>query len=59
MFFQSGYKQFQFTETALLKVHNDIALNINTGKVIAVTLLDLAAAFETVDYSVLLDRLSD
>jgi len=58
-FFQSAYKQFYSTETALLKVHNDIALNVDTGKVKILTLLDLSAAFDTIDYSVLLDRLSD
>ena len=30
---QSAYKQFHSTETALLKVHNDINLNIDNGKV--------------------------
>jgi len=59
MFFQSAYKQFHSTKTALLKVQNDIALNMDTGKITAVTLLDLSAAFDTIDYSILLDRLSD
>ena len=48
-----------FTETALLEVHNAITLNMDTGKVTALTLLDLSAAFDVIDYSVLLDRLSD
>ena len=56
--FQSAYKQFHSTEIALLKVYNDIPLNMDTGKVTALTLLDLSAAFDTIDYSVLLDRLS-
>ena len=41
---QSAYKQFHSTETALLKVHNDINLNIDNGNVTALTLLDLSAA---------------
>ena len=53
---QSAYKQFQSTETALLKVHNDI--NLNNGKVIALTLLDLSAAFDTFDHNILTTRLS-
>ena len=28
---QSAYKQFHYTETALLKVHNDVTLNIDKG----------------------------
>ena len=54
--FQSAYRQFHFTETALLKDHNDIALNMDTGKVTALTLLYLSAAIE---HCVLPDRLSD
>ena len=57
--FQSAYRQFHSTETALRNVHNDIALNMDKGKVTALTLLDLSAAFDTIDYSVLLDRLHD
>jgi len=57
--FQSAYKQFLSTETDLLKVHNDIALNMDKGKATALTLLGLHAAFDTIDYSVLLGRLSD
>ena len=53
--FHSAYKQFHFTETALLKVHNDISLNIATTLI----LLDLSAPFDTIDYSVLLDLASD
>ena len=36
---QSAYKQFNSTETALLKVHNDVTLNMDKGKVTAFTLL--------------------
>ena len=55
---QSAYKQFHSTETALLKVHNDINLNIDNGKVTALTLLDLSAAFDTIDHGILIKRLS-
>ena len=56
---ESAYKQFHSTDTALLKVNNDISLNVDTGKVTALTLFDLFADFDTIGYSVLLDHLSD
>ena len=56
--FQSAYKKLHSTETALLKVHNDITLNMDNGKVTALTLLDLSAAFDTINHSILMDRLS-
>ena len=55
---QSAYKQFHFEETALLKVHNDINLNIDNGKVTALTLLDLSAALDTIDHNIFIKRLS-
>ena len=55
---QSACKQFHSTETALLKVHNDRNLNIDNDKVTALTLLDLSAAFDTIDHDILITRLS-
>ena len=55
---QSANKQFHSTETALLKLHNDTNLNIDNGKVTAMTLLDLSAAFDTIDHDILNTRLS-
>ena len=54
---QSAYKQFHSTESALLKVENDILLNMDKGHATAVILLDLSAAFDTIDHSILFDRL--
>ncbi len=54
---QSAYKRFHSTETALLKIHNDILCNMDNGKVTALTLLDLSAAFDTIDNASLLERL--
>ena len=54
---QSAYKRFHSTETALLKIHNDIICNMDNGKVTALTLLYLSAAFDTIDHSTLLERL--
>ena len=43
---QSAYKQFHSRETAILKVHTDVTLNMDKGKVTVLTLLDLSASFD-------------
>ena len=48
--FQSAYHQYHSTETALLKVKNDILMNLNSQRVTLLVLLDLSAAFDTVDH---------
>ena len=55
---QSTSKEFHSTETALLKVHNDVTLNINKGKVTALTLLDMSGTFDNTDHNILIKRLS-
>ena len=42
--YQSAYRKFHSTETALLKIHSDILASMDAGKVTALTLLDLSAA---------------
>ena len=54
---QSAYKLFHSTETALLKIHNDIICNMDNGKVTSLILLDLSAAFDTIDHATLSERL--
>ncbi|XP_051939816.1 uncharacterized protein LOC127612987 [Hippocampus zosterae] len=55
--FQSGFKTMHSTESALLRVSNDILLANDSGDHMCLVLLDLTAAFDTVDHSILLTRL--
>ena len=55
---QSAYKVAHSTETALLKVKSDIFNAINKQESVLLLLLDLSAAFDTVDHVILLSRLN-
>ena len=55
--FQSAYRAFHSTETALIKVKDDILRAIDNQRVTCLILLDLSAAFNTVSHLLLLDRL--
>lgn len=55
--FQAAYQQFHSTETALLRVHNDVLRAIDSKKEVILIMLDLSAAFDTIDYDILIRRL--
>ena len=55
--FQSTYRAFHSTETALIKVKDDILRAIDNQKITCLILLDLSAAFDTVSHHLLLNRL--
>jgi len=55
--FQSAYRAYHSTETAVSKVLTDILLAIDSGDLSALVLLDLSAAIDTVDHDILIQRL--
>jgi len=54
---QSGFRPGHSTETAALRVLSDILGAVDSGDVAALVLLDLSAAFDTVDHAILYRRL--
>ena len=56
---QSAYKAKHSTETALVKVQNDILLELDKKRGVVLALLDLSAAFDTIDHDLLLKTLAD
>ena len=56
---QSAYQADHSTESALLKVSNDILMELDSGKCVYLVLLDLSAAFDTIDHQVFLTRLEE
>ena len=54
---QSAYKAMHSTESALIKVTKYIISEMNSKRVVLMVLLDMSAAFDTVDNKILLSRL--
>jgi len=55
---QSAYCKHHSTETALLYIHDHLINAIGARKVSCLCLLDLSAAFDTIDHNILITRLS-
>ena len=55
---QSAYRKHHSTESALLCVMNDLLLAADKRKDAVLVLLDLSAAFDTIDHTILLNRLN-
>ena len=54
---QSAYHLGHITETALLKVVNDLLLSLIKGNISVLALLDFSSAFETIDHPIPVHRL--
>ena len=55
---QFAYKCRHSTETALLRVKEDIVKALDCNKAVFLIMLDLSAAFDTIDHSILFSRLA-
>ena len=56
---QSAYRPNHSTETALLRVQNDISLALDNNNDVILILLVLSSAFQMVNHQILLKRLQD
>jgi hypothetical protein len=54
---QSAYKTHHSVETAILKVTSDIQMDIDNKLCVMLVLLDLSAAFDTIDQDIFLERI--
>ena len=56
---QSAYKPGHSTETALVKVQNDILTSIDQHGIVILVMLDLSAVLDTIDHDILFSRMEN
>ncbi len=56
---QSAYLPNRSTETALMKVQSDVLNAVDRKEVVFLVMLDLSAAFDTIDHNILVKRLKN
>ena len=56
---QSAYKPGHSTETALVKIQNEILTSIDQHGVVILVMLGLSAAFDTIDHDTLFSRMEN
>jgi hypothetical protein len=56
---QSAYRSSHSTETALIKIMDDILSEIDHGSVVSLVSLDISAAFDTISHKTIIKRLED
>ena len=54
--FQSAYRPSHSVETAIVCIQDDVLRSLDARKHVALILLDLSAAFDTIDHCILLDE---
>ena len=55
--YQSAYRRFHSTETALTKVYSDILMHLDKSRSVFMIFLDLSSAFDTLNHDILVDEL--
>lgn len=55
--FQSGFRAYQSTETALTKIISALRINSDKSKVSILVLLDLSAEYDTINHDILINCL--
>ena len=54
---QTAYSKYNSTETALLRIQSDILENMDCEKATLLVMLDISAAYDTIDHKIFLQRL--